>query len=63
MAWRVSRYLARNPRAWILPFWSKTDMESLKQNLCLAPDQKMVGTKKVANDEKIILVFFCQKTA
>ena len=45
----------RNPRAWILPFWSKTDMDSLKQNLCLAPDQKMVGTKKVANDQKINL--------
>ena len=36
----------RNTRAWILPFWSKTDMDSLKQNLWLAPDQKMVGTKK-----------------
>ena len=30
---------ARNPRAWILPFWSKTDMDSLKQNLCLAPSK------------------------
>ena len=36
----------RNPRAWILPFWSKTDMDSPKP---------MVGTKKVANDQKIIL--------
>jgi hypothetical protein len=27
----------------------------LKQNLCLAPDQKMVLPKKVANDQKIIL--------
>ena len=25
--------------AWILPFWFKTDMDSLWQNLCLAPDQ------------------------
>ena len=33
---------ARNPRAWILPFWSKTDMGSLKQNLCLTPDQEIV---------------------
>ena len=28
-------------------------MDSLKQNLCLAPDQKMVGSKKVANEQKI----------
>jgi hypothetical protein len=42
-------------------------MDSLEQNLCLAPDQKMVGTKKVANDKKnqlgIIKIFglvFCQ---
>ena len=28
----------RNPRAWIFPFWSKTDMDSVKQNLCLALD-------------------------
>ena len=49
----VSRHLARNPRAWILPFWSKTDMDPLKQNLCLAPNQKMVRTKKVANYQKI----------
>ena len=46
---------ARNPRAWILPFWSKTDMDSLKQNLYLAPDQEIVRTKKVANDQKISL--------
>ena len=51
----VSRHLARNPRAWILPFWFKTDMDSLKQKLCLAPDQKMVRPKKVANDQKINL--------
>ena len=30
-AWLVSRHLARNRRDWILPCWSKTDMESLKQ--------------------------------
>ena len=42
----------RNPRALILPFWFKTDMDSLKQNLCLAPDQKMVEQKKIANDQK-----------
>ena len=45
----------RNPRAWIFTFWSKTDMDPLKQNLCLAPDQKIVATKKVANDQKINL--------
>ena len=35
----------RGLSAWILPFWSKnskTDMDSLKQFLCMAPDQKMV---------------------
>ena len=59
----------RNPRAWILPFWSKTDMYSLKQNLCLAPDQKMIGTKEVENDQKInlvsgnFLVFFLSKNS
>ena len=52
--------LSRSPRAWILPFWSKTDMDSLKQNLCLAPDQKMVTTKKVANDQKNYLAFVTQ---
>ena len=45
---------ARNPRAWILPFWSKTDMDSLKQNLCLAPDQKRVGPKKLQMIKKSI---------
>ena len=30
-------------------------MDSLNQNLCLAPDQKMVWPKKVANDLKIDL--------
>ena len=29
-------------------------MDSPKQNLCLAPDQKIVRTKKVANDQKLI---------
>ena len=43
------------PRAWILPFLFKTDMYSLKQNLCLAPNQKMVRTKKVSNHRKINL--------
>ena len=51
----IGRHLARNPRAWIHPFSFKTGMYSLKQNLCLAPDQKMVRTKKVANDQKINL--------
>ena len=50
----VSCHQSRNPRAWILPFWSKTDLDSLKQSLCLAPDKKMVGTKKVAKDKKSI---------
>jgi len=27
-------------------------MESLKLNICLAPDEKMVVTKKVANDKE-----------
>jgi hypothetical protein len=30
-------------------------MDSPEQNLCLAPDRKMVGPKKVANDQKFIL--------
>ena len=51
----VSRHLARKPRAWILPLRSKTDIDSIKQNLFLAPNQKMVRTKKVANDQKINL--------
>ena len=33
----------------------KTDLQPIKQNLCLAPDQKMVRPKKVANDLKIDL--------
>jgi hypothetical protein len=42
-------------------------MDSLEQILCLAPHQKMVRTKKVANDQKInlasykLLVFFFVK--
>ena len=55
MAWLVSYHQARNPRGWILPFWSKTYMDSLKQNLCLTPDQKMVLPIKVANGQKINL--------
>ena len=51
----LSFHQTRNPRAWILPFWFKTVIDSLKQNLCLAPDQKMVRAKKVANDQKINL--------
>ena len=49
---KVSIVRPGRSRAWILPFWSKTDINSLKQNLCLAPDQKTVRTKKVANDQK-----------
>jgi hypothetical protein len=40
-------------------------MDSLEQNLCLAPDQKMVGTKIFATDQKINLasekLFFVKK--
>ena len=49
------RNQARNPRAQILPFWSKTDMDSVKKNFYLAPDLKMVRPKEVANDQKINL--------
>ena len=42
----------RRHRSQILAVWSKTDLQSVKQNLCLAPDQKMVRQKKVANDLK-----------
>ena len=38
-----------------LPDLSKTDMDSLKQNLCLTPDHKMVLPIKVANYQKITL--------
>ena len=41
--------------AQVLAVWSQTDLQPLKQNLCLAPDQKMVRPKKVANDLKINL--------
>ena len=51
----VSCHQARNPRAQILVVWLQTDLQPVKQNLCLVPDQKMVRLKKVANDLKIIL--------
>jgi hypothetical protein len=37
----------------ILPFWSKTDMDSVHKNFYLAPDLKKIKPKKVANDQKI----------
>ena len=43
------------PRAQILAVWLQTDLQPIKQNLCLAPDQKMVRPKKVANYLKINL--------
>ena len=43
------------PRAQILAVWFQTDLQPPKRNLCLAPDQKMVRPKKVANDQKINL--------
>ena len=46
---------ARRTRGQILAVWFKTDQQSVKQNLCLAPDQKMVRPKKVANYLKINL--------
>ena len=54
-AWLVSFHQGRNPRAQIVAVWLQTDLQPVKQNLCLAPDQKMVGPKKVANDPKINL--------
>ena len=45
----------RNPGAQILAVWSQTDLQPVKQNLCLATDQIMVKPKKVANDLKINL--------
>ena len=55
MAWLVSCHQARNPGAQVLAVWSQTDLQPVKQNLCLAPDQEMVLPKKVANDLKINL--------
>ena len=52
---RVSCHQARNPGAQVLAVWSQTDLQPVKQNLCLAPDQEMVLPKKVANDLKINL--------
>ena len=54
-AWLVSCHQARNPRAQILAIWLQTDLQQVKQNLCLAPDQKMVRPRKVANGLKINL--------
>ena len=51
----VSCYQDRNPGAPILAVWFQTDLQPPKKNLCLAPDQKMVRPKKVANDLKINL--------
>ena len=47
------QHQAMNPKAQILAVWTQTDLQPVKQNLCLAPDQKMVRPKKVANDLKI----------
>ena len=52
---------ARKPRGQILPFCSKTDMDSVNKNFRLAPNLKMVRPKKVASDLKINLapiIFF-----
>ena len=49
------RHLPRKSKAQILAVWFQTDLQPVKQNLCLAPDQKMVRPKKVANDLKINL--------
>ena len=60
-------HLARNLRAYILAVWLQTDLQSVNKILCLAPDQKIVRTKKVANNLKInlapkqMLVFFVEK--
>ena len=45
---------ARIPRAQVLPFWSKNDMDSVNKTFYLAPNLKMVGRKKVANNLKSI---------
>ena len=37
------------------PKFSQTDLQPVKQNFCLAPDQNMVRPQKVANDLKINL--------
>ena len=52
---RLQTVQARRTRGQILAVQSKTDLQSVKQNLCLAPDQKMVRPKKVANDLKVNL--------
>ena len=52
--WTQNVYF-RNPRAQILAVWLQSDLQPVKQNLCLAPDQKMVRPRKVANDLKINL--------
>ena len=63
----VSCHQARNLRPWILPFWLKTDMDSPKQNLFLAPfkkrlDKKMLQMiKKPIWHHKFFGSFFCQK--
>ena len=41
-AWLVSCHQVRNPRAQICAVWLQTGLQPVKQNLCLAPDQKMV---------------------
>ena len=45
MAWLVSRHLARKTRAQILAVWFQTDLQPVKQTLCLAPDPKIVRQK------------------
>ena len=42
----------QEPQSQDSSIWSKTDMDSVKQNLCLPPDQKMARPKEVANDKK-----------
>ena len=50
-----SPHLARKSRAQILAVWFQTDLQPVKQNLYLAPDQILVRPKKIANDLKINL--------
>ena len=50
---------ARNHRAQILAVWLQTDLQPVKQNLCLAPDQKMILPKKVANAHSEIISTQC----
>ena len=45
------RHLARKSRAQIFAVWFQTDLQPVKQTLCLTPDQNMVLPKKVANDQ------------